>query len=62
MFGKIEYNPQMYVKVFGELRRALCKKFPYAIYFYETEDDVIVLAVLHQRRNPIVWQQRYSFF
>ncbi len=48
----------MYHKVLADLRRAFCKKFPYAIY-YKTEKSIItIIAVLHQRRNPIEWEKR----
>lgn len=40
------------------IRRALCKKFPYAVYFTRKNSDIIVLAVLHQRRQPTMWQNR----
>ena len=43
-------------------RRALLKRFPYAIYFLlrgeGDERSVIVLAVLHQRRSSSVWRGR----
>ncbi|MEE9432540.1 MAG: type II toxin-antitoxin system RelE/ParE family toxin [Melioribacteraceae bacterium] len=58
MFEMIETNPEMYGKVFVDLRRALCKRFPYAIYFTMSKNNVIIIGVLHQRRNPIKWQMR----
>src|SRR5439155_24240575 len=32
--------------------------FPYAVYFRETDDSVVVLAVLHLRRRPGLWRVR----
>ena len=52
---KIEECPDMYMEVMGDVRRALCNKFPYSIYFIM---DIIVIAVLHQRRNPVLLQAR----
>jgi plasmid stabilization system protein ParE len=43
---------------YRDLRRALLKQFPYAIYFKAGADLVTVVAVLHQRRAPRVWQRR----
>ena len=54
----IENHPEHYAHVFRTIRRALCEKFPYAIYFIETDNFIRVLAVLHQRRNPAYWQTR----
>ncbi len=58
IFNSIEINPQMYHKVLADLRRAFCKKFPYAIYFKTEKSDITIIAVLHQRRNPIEWEKR----
>jgi len=55
---KIEERPDLYVEVMGGVRRALCKRFPYSIYFMRKNADVVVMAVLHHRRNPAVWRAR----
>ena len=55
---KIEEHPDLYMEVMGDVRRALCKRFPYSIYFMHKNMDVVVIAVLHQRRNPALWQMR----
>ncbi len=55
---KIEEHPDLYMEVMGDVRRALCKRFPYSIYFIHKNIDIVVIAVLHQRRNPAVWQAR----
>ena len=39
-------------------RRALLRRFPYAVYFAVEGDLVIVLAVLHGSRDPAEWQRR----
>jgi len=57
-FLEIEEYPELYSLVMGRIRRALCKKFPYSIYFLNNEADIVVVGVLHQRRNPEVWQMR----
>jgi len=47
-------NPLAYPRVKDDTRRALVPRFPYAVYF----DEVIVLAVMHGRRNPRRWRSR----
>ena len=43
----------------GGARRALLHTFPYAIYFVLLAPDrAVVLAVIHQQRNPSVWRRR----
>lgn len=54
----IEENPELHGKVYANVRRALCKRFPYSLYFIKTDQDVVIIGVLHQRRNPSAWQAR----
>ena len=51
-------NPLAYPRVHGETRRALVRRFPYAIYFRVLADELVVLAVMHGRRLPRRWQSR----
>jgi plasmid stabilization system protein ParE len=44
--------PERYPVVRGTARRALLRRFPYAIYFVATPDLVSVFACLHARRHP----------
>jgi len=39
-------------------RRALLRRFPYAIYYRVYEDIVVVVACMHGRRDPKRWQSR----
>ncbi|MBI3455742.1 MAG: type II toxin-antitoxin system RelE/ParE family toxin [Candidatus Rokubacteria bacterium] len=54
----IVQNPLAYPRVHGETRRALVRRFPYAIYFRATSDELVVLAVIHGRRLPRRWRSR----
>jgi plasmid stabilization system protein ParE len=53
----VEY-PLAHPRVHGEARRALVRRFPYAIYFRAMSDEVVVLAVMHGRRFPRRWRLR----
>lgn len=48
----VQERPEAYMQCYKSVRRALCKRFPYAIYFVRKNSDIVVLAVLHQRRKP----------
>ncbi len=54
----IANNPFRFPVLDEEVRRALLKSFPYSIYFLTSTDIVVVIAVLHQHRNPTAWQDR----
>jgi len=57
-FVRIRERPLQFPAVINDVRRALLHTFPYAVYFRASEEDVVVLAVLHLRRNPRVWRRR----
>ena len=50
--------PLKYEELRSGIRRALTKRFPYAIYFSIEGPVVVVLAVLHTARDPAEWQRR----
>ena len=56
--SRIQNNPKQFRTVLEEIRRALVKKFLYGIYYTINENEIIVLAVVHVRRNPKHWQSR----
>lgn len=56
--SRVRHNPLGYQVLFRELRRALVRRFPYAVFFKTHEDAVVVVAVLHMRRDPALWQSR----
>ena len=51
-------NPLGYQELRSGIRRALTRKFPYAVYFSIEGDLILVLAVLHTARDPAEWQRR----
>ena len=57
-FVRLRERPLQFPVVAGDVRRALMHTFPYAIYFRVSNEIIVVLAVLHLRRNPRIWQAR----
>lgn len=55
----IQDNPLAYPVVYGsKTRRAVTKKFPYAIIFLVEQDRILIIAVFHTSRNPVIWRGR----
>lgn len=50
--------PQAGTPVLGSIRRRLCQRFPYALLYNATEDEVRILAVMNLRRRPGYWVGR----
>lgn len=60
VFGKIRERPRRYPVVYDDVHRALTSRFRFAIFFeiIEERTEVVILAVLHQRRDPALWPRR----
>ena len=54
----IQRTPAGYQTVYQDYRRAVLRRFPYAIFYEEQEDQIVIYAVLHSARNPEDWQER----
>jgi plasmid stabilization system protein ParE len=53
-------NPLQFPTVFKNVRRALVRRFPYALFFTIEGDTLLVIACFHASRDPRQWQQRTS--
>ena len=43
--------PEMYQKVYGDLRRARVHRFPYAVFYLYEQGEAIILNVLNTRQD-----------
>ena len=57
-YHRVLQNPFAFQNLRFGIRRALTRRFPYAIYYTVEDDLVLILAVLHCARDPAEWQQR----
>ena len=44
-------NALLYAQIFDGVRRALARRFPFAVTYQIVDSDVVVLSVLHMRRR-----------
>ena len=59
LMDRIQHHPLQFPLIEPAVRRGLLHSFPYAVYFVaESEGGGVVLAVLHQHRDPKTWRDR----
>ena len=52
-------NPRQFPVVYKSIRRALLRRFPYALMFViEADETLTVIACFHGSRDPAHWQKR----
>jgi plasmid stabilization system protein ParE len=56
----IERNPYLYEEKSDGIRKAAIKRFPYLIYFIIEGKDIVIFGVLHMKRNPKIWKNRFN--
>lgn len=56
--AKIARTPEAYAPIHETYRRALIRRFPYAVFYESTQEKVAVYAVFHTSRNPNKWRKR----
>ena len=50
--------PELHAKVHKDYRRALVRRFPYAVFYEHVADTVTVYSVFHTSRSPKKWRER----
>lgn len=56
--ARIVEAPSSWRIVEDDIRRGLTKVFPYAVLFSIEEDYILIVAVMHSRREPGYWRDR----
>ena len=57
-YSKISRTPRVYQIIHKIVRRKLLRRFPYGVFFVLQDDEVIVIAIMHTRRQPNEWRSR----
>ena len=55
---RISRAPELHAVILKGVRRSFVRRFPYAIFYLAEEARVVVIAVMHTRRNPLRWKKR----
>jgi len=55
---RIGKNPLLCPVVHRDLRRAVVHRFPYSILYRMQAKGALIVAIVHQSRDPRVWKRR----
>ncbi len=55
---RIENNPEAYPEINKAVHRCLVRRFPFALLYKISGDEVVILAVMHVKRHPSYWLER----
>ena len=57
--GRVARHPLAYRPIDGGYRRALVRRFPFAVVFRLVEETAVVVAIHHTQRQPEFWRHRH---
>lgn len=57
-YHRILEHPFGFQDLRSGIRRALTRRFPYAVYFSVEGETIVIVAVLSTARDPAEWQRR----
>jgi len=52
--------PSQFPKAHGEMRKAVFPRFPYSFLYQLIDDDILILACFHHRKDPREWEENES--
>lgn len=55
---QIRKNPNHFSQAQKNICKAIVNRFPFSIFYTVVKQTIIVFAVFHHSRNPIVWKNR----
>lgn len=58
VIDSLREHPKLGQTVGRGLRWALLRRFPFSLIYSEEADEILVVAVAHQRRRPGYWRGR----
>ena len=58
VINRINTNPKFYSIIFQDIRRAIVRKFPYAIFYRIEAEQITIIAIFHSKRDPELIQFR----
>lgn len=59
LVDRIASNPSQFPAIYKNIRRALLRRFPYALMFVtESDGSLTIVAYFHSSRDPARWRRR----
>ncbi len=56
--SRVASTPYAFPIVYRSLRRVVVQRFPFVMMYELADDEILVIAVFHSRRNPESWTAR----
>jgi hypothetical protein len=58
--NRIVLYPNAWVQISKRARKCKCNRFPYSVIYFFDNDEIIIVALMHSKRNPGYWFNRIN--
>lgn len=55
---KIGDDPQRFPRAFAGCQRCSVERYPYSVVFYQSGNEIVIVAFAHSKRRPGYWRSR----
>jgi hypothetical protein len=55
---QIQENPNTWPSIGSDIQRYLLSQFPYSLLYRNDPEEIVVIAVMHQKKRPYYWTDR----
>ena len=55
---ELSRDPNLYPVYEDIVRRKVLNAFPFSIYYFIENDEVVIVAIMHNKRRPKYWRKR----
>ena len=56
--GRIVEHPSAWAPLSSRTRRCRMRRFPFGVIYQLRADQILIVAILHERRDPRSWRER----
>jgi len=56
---RIQAHPYAWSIIDHDIRRCPTDRFPYSVLYTVTQDEILVVALMHHKRHPDYWRMNY---
>ncbi len=58
--GRIVEHPTAWAPLSSRTRRCRTSRFPFGVIYQSRTDQILIVAILHERRDPRTWRERLA--